>query len=285
MASRLFRTEQDADLIITEKTKNKSATVAEICNTGIYRGYLPYYARMLNTEAHFILQKEDISQWEIKQSISRGVEWLQDYHIKKPDILKHILSHFDKEIFPLPEYEVKEDTRPHSVIAIMRDAYSRLKDLCPDGYLYETSDPIVLANQILEYWNHVYNEKIMYKMIATAIYVNKNSREFSRGEAVDILKEIENEVLSEHISQEKLNADKEKELKYIDKLCWLFDKAQHGIQIEKVYSMGGVINVEMSDSAQNFKIGRYYGFYDLLDKLCENLKCRDSKSMDNGEDA
>ena len=284
MASRLFRTEQDADLIITEKTKNKSATVAEICNTGIYRGYLPYYARLLNTEAHFILQQENISQWEMKQSISRGVDWLKDYHIRKPDILKYILSHFNEEIFRGPECEFKEDTRAHSVIALMRDAYFRLKDLCPDEYLYETSNPVILANQILSCWSYVYNEKIMYKMIATAIYVCDNTREFSRGEAVDILKEIENEVLSEHISQEKLKEDKEKELKYIDKLCWLFDKAQHDIQIDKVYSMGGVINVEMSDATKNFKIGQYYGFYDLLDRLCDNLKRRDLKSMDNEED-
>lgn len=284
MANRLFKTEPEADVIINEKTKNKSATVAEICNNGIYRGYMPYYAMTLNTEASFILQNEDINQWEIKQSISRGVEWLQDYHIKKSDVLKYILSHFNNVIHNQPECEVREDVRSHSVIALMKDSYSRLKELCPNENLYETIDPVMLSNQILSCWNYVYDEKIMYKMIACAIFVKDNDRNFSRSEAVDILKEIENEVIREHISQEKVQADKNREVQYIDKLLWLFDKAQHGLQIEKMYALGSVINVELSDSTKDFKIRQYEGFYDLIDKLCDNIKRRDLKNDDCKED-
>lgn len=270
MANRLFKTEPQADVLINEKTKNKSTTVAEICNNGIYKGYLPYYSMTLSTEAKFILKKDDISQWEIKQSLSRGVEWLEDYHIKKPDVLKYILSHFDSYIFDGPEF--REDVRSDTVVALMRDAYFRLKALCPNEHIYETIDPVALANQILSCWNHVYDEKIMYKMIACAIFVNKNSRDFSRGEAVDILKEIENEVILEHISQDKLKADKEKEDKCLEKLCWILDRAQHDIHIEKIYPLGGEVNVELSDGAKNFKISQHYDFYDLLDRLCDKLK-------------
>lgn len=283
MANRLFKTEPQADVLINEKTKNKSATVAEICNNAIYLGYLPHFSTVLNTEAHHILQNDGISQWEIKQSISRGVDWLGDYHIKRPDVLQYILSHFNGSIFD--NNKLREDSRSNATMMLMRDAYFRLKDLCPDESIYETIDPVSLANQILSCWNKVYDEKIMYKMIACAIFVNENSRAFSQGEAVDILKAIENEVIQEHISQEKLKADKEKEAKCLEKLCWLLDRAQHGIQVEKVYTLGNVVNVELSDASKNFKIGQHYGFYDLLDKLCDNLNRRDLKSMNNEEDA
>lgn len=281
MANRLFKTEPQVDVLINEKTKNKSTTVAEVCNNAVYLGYLPRFSTVLNTEANFILQADSINQFEIKQSISRGVDWLCDYHIKKPEVLQYILSHFTSSVF---DNKLREDNRSNPTIELMRDAYYRLKDICPDENIYETIDPISLANQILSCWNKVYDEKIMYKMISCAIFVNENSREFSRGEAVDILKEMENEVVMEHISQEKLKADKEKEDKCLEKLCWLLDKAQHGIQIEKVYTLGGVVNVEVSDATKNFKIGRYYGFYDLLDRLCDNLNRRDTNSINNEED-
>ena len=57
------------------------------------------------------------------------------------------------------------------------------------------------------------------------------------------------------------------------------------ITVEKVYTLGNVVNVELSDTSKNFKIGQHYGFYDLLDKLCDNLNRRDLKSMNNEEDA
>ena len=281
MANRLFKTEPQVDMYINEKTKNKSATVAQICNNGIYYGYLPQFSMVLKTEAHALLQMENVGQQEIRQSLYRGVDWLGDYHIKKSDILQYILSHYTGTIFDRPE--MREDNRANATMEIMRDAYYRLKDLCPEEPIYETIDPVSLSEQILSCWSKVYDEKIMYKVISLAIYLSENSREFSRGEAVDILKEIENEVIREHISQEKLNADKAKEAKLLEKLCWLLDKAQHGIQIEKVYSMGGVVNVELSDSSKNFKINSYDGFYDLLDMLCDNVNRRDLIGANNRE--
>ena len=283
MANRLFKTEPEVDMYINEKTKNKSATVAQICNNGIYYGYLPQFSTVLRTEAHALLQLENIGQQEIRQSLHRGVDWLGDYHIKKPDVLQYILSHYTGAIFD--KLDKREDNRANVTMEIMRDAYYRLKELCPEEPIYETIDPVSLSEQILSCWSKVYDEKIMYKVISLAVYLSENSRDFSRGEAVDILKEIESEVIREHISQEKLNADKAKEEKLLEKLCWLLDKAQHGIQIEKVYSTGGVVNVELSDSSKNFKINRYEGFYDLLDRLCDNINRRDLTGVSKGEDA
>ena len=273
MANRLFKSEAPADVLINEKTKNKSATVAEICNNGIYYGYLPNFSVVLNNEARFILQEENISQEEIRKSLSRGVTWLGDYCIRNSDVLHFIMSHFSNSIFDRQDF--KEDTRSDAVVELMRDAYFRLKDLCPGEYIYETINATSLVEQILNNWDKVYHEKLMYRMISCAIYIDANSREFSKGEAIDILKSIENQVIKEHISQDKLKIEKEQAIKCIEKLSWLFDKEKHGLQVKNINLSGGTVNVELSNNEKNFEIDSYYTLLDLLDRICDNIKRRD----------
>ncbi len=198
MASRLFRSEAKADVIIIEKTKNKSATIAEICNNGLYLGYLPQFSTELNAEADYILMNENISQDEIRVSLSRGVNWLRKYFIKNSNVLRLIMSHYRGSVYDC----YGEDSRPDSVVRLMREAYYKLKELCPHGNVYETKIPSALAKQILDYWDDVYQDRLMYQMISCAIHVDTNDREFTRGEALDILKAIEDEVIREYISRD-----------------------------------------------------------------------------------
>ena len=273
MANRLFKTEAPADVIISEKTKNKSATVAEVCNNAIYFGYLPNFSTVLNNEARYILQEENITQEEIRKSLSRGVTWLGDYCIKNSDVLHIIMSHFSSSIFD--NQDLREDNRSDAVVGLMRDAYFRLKDLCPGEYIYETINATALVEQILDNWSKVYHEKLMYRMISCAIHIDANTREFSKGEAIEILKAIENQVIIEHISQDKPKVEEKQAFKCIEKLSWLFDKSKHGLQIENINLSSSTVNVELSNGEKSFKIDGFYSLLDLLDRICDNIKRRD----------
>ena len=49
----------------------------------------------------------------------------------------------------------------------------------------------------------------MYQMISCAIHVDENTRSFTRGDALDILKEIEDEVIKESISKYSINNEQD----------------------------------------------------------------------------
>lgn len=271
MANRLFKSEAKADVIISEKTKNKSATVAEICNNGLYLGYLPQFSTELNTEADYILQNENISQEEIRLSLSRGVNWLRNYFIKNSNVLRYIMSHYSGSVYD----RYAEDDRADSVVRLMRDAYYRLKDLCPNGNVYETINPSALAHQILDYWDEVYQDSLMYQMIGCAIHVDKNVRAFSRGEAIDILKAIEDEVIKEYIARDMIEQEKNNVNKCMEKISWLVDDTKHKLQVKRINMVDWAVHVELSDEGKNFKIGSYNSLYDLLDKIYDNVRRRD----------
>lgn len=271
MANRLFKSEAKADVIISEKTKNKSATVAEICNNGLYLGYLPQFSTELNTEADYILQNENISQEEIRASLSRGVNWLRKYFIKNSNVLRFIMSHYRGSVYD--RYD--EDSRADSVVRLMRDAYYRLKDLCPHGNVYDTVNPSALANQILDYWDEVYQDSLMYQMISCAIHVDTNVREFTKGEALDILKSIEDEVIKEYISRDMVAQLQDNVDKCMEKISWLLDDTKHTLQVKRINMIDRAACVELSDDSKNFKIERYNSLYDLLDTIYDNIRRRD----------
>ena len=127
----------------------------------------------------------------------------------------------------------------------------------------------------MDNWSKVYHEKLMYRMISCAIHIDANSREFSRGEAIEILKAIENQVVIEHISQDKLKVEEKQVFKCIEKLSWLFDKSKHGLQIENINLSSSTVSVEFSNREKNFRIDGFYSMLDLLDKICDNIKRRD----------
>ncbi len=199
--NKLFKAEPEVDLLIDIKTTDKSMTIAEVCNKGILNAFLPCYSGILVSEARFILQKENISQRDFRQALSRAISWLANHYISSPTILEKILSYYRDSFADKLEFD-DENCNSEVGIDLMKDVNSRLTSICHEEIIYTTLNPILLSKQILSCWDRVYKEKVMYTMLSFATLTCENERLFSRGDILNFLKEFEDEVIIERMGNE-----------------------------------------------------------------------------------
>lgn len=195
MAKRIFESEKGADMLMNEYTSRSGIKIGKFYNSAIYHWFLPE-SQVLNVEASYILQQAEngkLDQWELKQSISRGVRWLSQYPIKDCSILKAILLHFTCA----PYMNKQTDPRNDHVKKMFDDAEEKLKKYDPDYSAYNPS----IANfgeDICKHWDNVWNEKIMYDVISSIVYLCEPQKPITWYDGINFLKNIEESAKVEH---------------------------------------------------------------------------------------
>lgn len=185
---RIFLADPAVDLLLNAYISKTDVKLARIINQSIYNYFLPI-SGTLSIEANYILQQELDKQtdlWENKQSLSRGIKWLTQYHISDPTILKRIYSHF-----PNRRFDPAEDTKaPPAAKGIFDIVIDIIKKNNP-SYNALWTCYLCLFEDILDHWDVLWDYNETYDALSTLVYIYDPIRPFSWYDVICLLKDIE----------------------------------------------------------------------------------------------
>jgi hypothetical protein len=164
-----------------------------LCSKGAHENGLLWLHQSVNQragarnlfEAGFILQEHEagtLNAWLVKQSISRGIRWLGKHPIRDCAILRQILGRFP---FGADD-NGKISTCNECVQSDMDSVVALLKERVP-GYVPAKDEYNGLVEDVLANWEYIWNEAIVYNVLATIVYTNEPKKDFGWYDGLKLL--------------------------------------------------------------------------------------------------
>jgi len=195
MSKRIFETEHGADYLMNEYCDETDSKIARVINYAIYCWFMPNYVEELKVEANYLLQKQkegNLTQWEIKQVVSRGISWLAKNPIPDCSTLRSMNLHFT-----MPAYaEKQEDTRNDYVKSFFAEAEEIMAKV-DSKYIKGFPHPCLgnFASDILDSWDKVWEERVMYDVLSYVVFGTEPQKPITVYQAITFLKRIEEAVI------------------------------------------------------------------------------------------
>ena len=161
--------------LLNRVVKEEKVDASEFANNAFLDKFLPV-SEKLGIEAGFILQEHEagtLNAWLVKQSISRGIRWLGKHPIRDCAILKQILGHFPfdtKDNGKISTCNECVQSDMDSVVALLKERVS--------GYVSAKNGYNGLVEDVLANWEYIWNEAIVYNVLATIVYANEPKKDF-----------------------------------------------------------------------------------------------------------
>lgn len=184
----------ESKALLVRAVKNECASMNVVLNEAILDSFLPM-SKVLLVEAEYVMCQmcEDaVDSWVVKQSISRGIQWLSDHPIKDSAILEHIFSHFS--------FRMPEECKNEFVVEKMREVTALLKACVPD---YTPSEPLyydVIVRDMLTHWKRIWHESVVYDVLSAIVFSQKPERDFDWCDGVTILHDIDRAAWAECVN-------------------------------------------------------------------------------------
>ena len=162
--------------LLNRVVKEEKVDASEFANNAFLDKFLPV-SEKLGIETGFILQEHEggtLNAWLVKQSISRGIRWLENHPIRDCAILKQILVHFP--------FSAKDNGK----ISDMDSVVALLKERVP-GYVPSKDEYNGLVEDVLANWEYIWNEAIVYNVLATIVYTNEPKKDFDWYDGLKLL--------------------------------------------------------------------------------------------------
>ena len=215
MSKRLFSTDKRAEAILSYLREHGVNLSAYISNS-IIDETLPVYSSELRVNTAYLLDyvvdgakdwsgnklilspDENELAFKCCQTLGRGVEWLRrGHHIKNCSILKEIVAFY-------PESPMAGGREVEELNINVQDDVKRvqtlLKEADPDYYHFNPGLGS-LARDVLERWDHIWDEDDAYRIIIDLIYCDKPIGKIDPFKVIQILQQIENQFIIEAIGE------------------------------------------------------------------------------------
>ena len=170
--------------LLNRVVKEEKVDASEFANSAFLDKFLPV-SEKLGIEAGFILQEHEagtLDAWLVKQCISRGIRWLGNHPIRDCAILKQILVRFP---FSAKD-NGKISTCNECVQSDMDSVVALLKERVP-GYVPSKDEYNGLVEDVLANWKYIWNEAIVYNVLATIVYTNEPKKDFEWYDGLKLL--------------------------------------------------------------------------------------------------
>lgn len=170
--------------LLNRVVKEEKVDASEFANNAFLDKFLPV-SEKLGIEAGFILQEHEagtLNAWLVKQSISRGIRWLGKHPIRDCAILRQILGRFP---FGADD-NGKISTCNECVQSDMDSVVALLKERVP-GYVPAKDEYNGLVEDVLANWEYIWNEAIVYNVLATIVYTNEPKKDFGWYDGLKLL--------------------------------------------------------------------------------------------------
>ena len=184
----------ESKALLVRAAKNECASMNAVLNEAILDSFLPM-SKVLLVEAEYVMcqMREDaVDSWVVKQSISRGIQWLSDHPILDSAILEHIFSYFS--------FRMAEECKNEFVTEKMREVTALLEARVPD---YAPSAPLyydVIVKDMLTHWKHIWREHVVYDVLSAIVFSQKPERDFDWCDGVMILHDIDRAAWAECVN-------------------------------------------------------------------------------------
>ncbi|ELC8333255.1 hypothetical protein [Clostridium perfringens] len=196
---KIFECEKEANFLIEEFCKLSGVKITKTINNSIKSFFLPNYIEALRVEAYYILQQHKegkIEQQELKQAISRGIMVLSKFPIKDCSLLRSIILRFTC----VPYVNGYEDNRNEYVKDLFAKAESKIKEYNKSYNPYNIF-ACSYGDDICDHWQYVWNEKIMYDVLSSIVYIEEIAKPFTVYETITLLKRMEDEIILQYVNK------------------------------------------------------------------------------------
>lgn len=185
---RFFISSHENDELISAEVQHTGRKIGSVINTAINDAYLPT-APSLRVEALYILDrhiKNVCEPWTIKQSISRGINWLGSHPISDNAVLVDI---FSKYAFGpcAPSGPISGNDY---VCGQFDQAVKLLRERVPD-YAPSASGYDGLVTDILENWASLWKDRVAYEVLSAIVFTKEPYEPFDWFEGVNFLRTID----------------------------------------------------------------------------------------------
>ena len=174
--------------LLNRVVKEEKVDASEFANNAFLDKFLPV-SEKLGIEAGFILQEHEagtLNAWLVKQSISRGIRWLGKHPIRDCAILRQLLGRVpvgadDNGKIATCNECVQSDM--DSVVALLKE---RVPGYVP-GHAPAKDEYNGLVEDDLANREYIWNEAIVYNVLATIVYTNEPKKDFGWYDGLKLL--------------------------------------------------------------------------------------------------
>ena len=214
MAKRLFSTDKRAETILAYY-RDKEANLSNYISNAVVDETLPVYSQ-LRIEALYLLDfitdgakdwtgskliiatGEDEVQYYTKQTLGRGVSWLQrNHHIKNCDILRDVISHYNSSSW---NGGIAYDKLNNHVQKMTKIVAQKIKEIDPnynDFYVGLGS----LARDVLDHWDSLWDWDEAYTILSMTVGLEVPLGTIDPFFALRALQVMENQFITEAIGE------------------------------------------------------------------------------------
>lgn len=186
--NRFFISSQENDELISAEVQHTGRKIGTVINTAINNAYLPA-APFLRVEALYILDRHinnECESWEIKQSISRGINWLGSHPISDNTVLVDIFSKYAFGPYA-PSGPISGNDyvcgQFDQTVKLLRE---RVPDYAPSAYGYDG-----LVTDILENWASIWRDRVVYEVLSAIVFTKEPYKPFDWFEGLSFLRTID----------------------------------------------------------------------------------------------
>lgn len=216
MAKRLFSSDKRAETILSH-LREKEENVSAYISSAVVDEMLPVYSQ-LRVEALYLLDfitdgakdwtgnklivatGEDEVQFYVRQTLGRGVEWLQrKHHIKNGSILWDVVGQFNTSSW---SGGVKMDEVNENVQEDVDRVRKKLKEIDPNYNDFHVGLGS-LARDVLDHWDDLWDWDESYNLIISVVYCENPLGKIDPFSAIKILQNMENQFIIEAIGERK----------------------------------------------------------------------------------
>ncbi len=214
MAKRLFSTDKRAETILAHY-RDKNVNLSNYISNAVVDETLPVYSQ-LRIDALYLLDfitdgakdwtgskliiatGEDEILYYTKQTLERGVSWLQrNHHIKKADILRDVVSHYRTSSW---NGGIEFDKLNDYVQGMIDKVIKKLKEIDPkynNFYVGLGS----LARDVLDHWDVLWDWDDAYAIISMTVGLENPIGNIDPFFALRALQVMENQFITEAIGE------------------------------------------------------------------------------------
>lgn len=173
--SKMIKLLSVSNALLMKAAKDGNEDVSKLANEAIIDSFMPV-SRTLLIEAKYLLNEQaqgKMNPWLVKQSISRGIQWLATHPIRNSEIMKYIFSHY------APKENAKMIINNKTVREKMNEVTALLEACVP---AYAPSAPVGsvgLVEDMLDNWKHIWRESVVYDVLSAIVFSQEPMQDFN----------------------------------------------------------------------------------------------------------
>ena len=172
-----------SNALLARSATDGNEDVSKLANKAIIDSFMPV-SRTLLIEAKYLMNeqaKEMLNPWLVKQSISRGIQWMATHPIRNSEVMKYIFSHYALK-------ESAETIINNEIVCETMEEVTALLEACVPAYAPSAPvGSVGLVEDMLDNWKHIWRKSVVYDVMSAIVFSQDPMQDFDWVEGVATL--------------------------------------------------------------------------------------------------